>query len=93
LASTDAGNVGVFQGYSVHRELVLLVESGLSPFEALAASTTNAGRFFGRDWGMKVGSEASLVVLDQSPIANIRNTELIRLVIHRGEIEPEATMQ
>ncbi len=88
LTGTDAGNPAVFQGYSVHREMALLVEAGLSPWDALAASTTNAGRFFGRNWGIGIGAEASLVVLDRSPIEDIRNTESIHLVIHRGITSP-----
>ncbi len=51
LTGTDAGNWGVIQGYSVHRELVRLVEAGLSPWDALAASTTNAAEFLGKNMG------------------------------------------
>ncbi|MGH9383547.1 MAG: protein kinase domain-containing protein, partial [Vicinamibacterales bacterium] len=39
LTGTDGGNWGVVQGYSVHRELIRLVEAGLSPWDALASST------------------------------------------------------
>lgn len=92
LTGTDAGNPGVFQGFSVHRELVLLVRAGLSPWEALAASTTNAGRFLGREWGMAVGDEATFVLLDASPIEDIRNTTLIRAVIQRGVIADRAAL-
>src|SRR5262249_9790080 len=86
LTGTDAGNPAVFHGYSVHRELRLLVEAGLSPWGALAASTTSAGRFLKRHWGMKVGDEATLLVLDGSPIDDIANTEKIREVIQRGRV-------
>ncbi len=86
LTGTDAGNLAVFQGYSVHRELRLLVEAGLTPWEALAASTTNAGRFLRRPLGMKVGDEATLLVLDASPVDDIRNTEKIYAVIQRGQV-------
>jgi len=86
LTGTDAGNWGVFQGYSVHREMMRLVEAGLSPWEALAASTTEAGDFLGRDFGVGEGDEASLVVLDASPIEDIHNTQRIRMVVHRGEV-------
>jgi imidazolonepropionase-like amidohydrolase len=86
LTGTDAGNPAVFQGYSVHRELRLLVVAGLTPWQALAASTTNAGRFFKRPWGMKVGDEGTLLVLTASPIDDIANTEKIRTVIQRGRV-------
>jgi imidazolonepropionase-like amidohydrolase len=86
LTGTDAGNWGVFQGYSVHRELIRLVEVGLSPWEALAASTTSAGEFLGRGYGVSSGDQADLVVLDASPIEDIGNTQRIALVLMRGRV-------
>jgi imidazolonepropionase-like amidohydrolase len=84
VTGTDGGNPAVFQGYSLHRELRLLREAGLSSWEVLAATTINAGRLLGRKWGMDVGDEGTLVVLDASPLADIRNTERIHAVILRG---------
>lgn len=86
ITGTDGGNPAVFQGYSVHRELRLLREAGLSPWDALAASTINAGRLLGRKWGSDVGDEGTLIVLDASPLTDIRNSERINAVIHRGVI-------
>jgi imidazolonepropionase-like amidohydrolase len=86
LTGTDAGNLGTFQGYSVHTELSLLVQAGLTPWQALAASTTAAGKFLGKRFGVNEGAEANLLVLDASPIEDIRNTERIALVIHHGKI-------
>jgi imidazolonepropionase-like amidohydrolase len=86
VTGTDGGNPAVFQGYSVHRELRLLVQAGLTPWDALAASTINAGRLLDRKWGMAPGDEGTLVVLDASPIDDIRNSERIHAVILRGAI-------
>ena len=86
LTGTDAGNWGVIQGYSVHRELVKLVEAGLTPWQGLAASTTEAGDFLGRSFGLQEGDEANLVVLEASPLADIRNTQRIVMVIHHGRM-------
>ena len=86
LAGTDAGNWGTIHGYSLHRELVKLVAAGLTPWQALAASTTDAGAFLGRSLGVRPGDEANLVVLEASPIENIRNTQRISMVIHHGTI-------
>ncbi len=86
LTGTDAGNWGTLQGYSMHRELQKLVEAGLTAWQALAAATTDAGRFLGRSYGVAAGDEANLVVLDASPIEDIRNTQRIVQVIHRGVI-------
>lgn len=86
-AGTDTGNPGTILGYSLHHELALMVErAGLSPWQALASSTTSAGEFLGRAYGLAAGDEGSVVVLDASPIQDIRNTEKIHLVIHRGAV-------
>ena len=86
MTGTDAGNLGTFQGYSVHTELALLVEAGLSPWQALAASATVPGEFWGKSFGVQPGDEANLVVLSASPIEDIRNTEKIEMVIHHGKV-------
>ena len=86
LTGTDAGNLGVFQGYSVHREMLLLVEAGLSPWQALAAATSNASDFLERPWGVRPGDQANLVILSASPIEDIANTQKIEHVIQRGQL-------
>jgi imidazolonepropionase-like amidohydrolase len=91
LAGTDAGNFGVFQGYSVHRELVRMVQAGLTPWDALAAATTSAGEFLGQAYGVDAGDVANLVVLDASPVESIENTQRISLVVLRGEVVYDAS--
>lgn len=91
MTGTDGGNLGVFQGWSVHRELQLLVEAGLSPWDALRAGTTNAAAFLGQPWGVQVGDEATFLVLDASPVQDIRNTRRIHAVVQRGAlVKPQA---
>ena len=85
-AGTDAGSIGAFQGYSIHREMALYVEAGLTPWAALRSATTTAGEFLGIPVGVKPGDLASLVLLSDSPIENIENTEKIVALIHRGRI-------
>jgi len=86
LTGTDAGNIGAFHGYSVHRELQLLVGAGQSEWSALRSATTNAAHFLDRRWGVAPGDEATLLVLDASPIESISNTKQIHLVIQRGVV-------
>jgi imidazolonepropionase-like amidohydrolase len=86
LAGTDAGNPGVFQGYSLHRELVLLTQAGLSTWEALAAATTAPGRFLDAPFGLQPGDRANLLVLNASPIEDIRHTQSVHRVIDHGQI-------
>ena len=94
VVGTDAGNTMTIQGYSVHRELALMVETvGLSPWLALRAATTTAGDFIGRPVGLSKGDLGSVVVLDASPIASIHNTRKIAHVVHHGIVLDRAALK
>lgn len=93
LAGSDTNNLGVFLGYSLHRELLLMQENGYSPWDALAAGTTAAADFLGRPAGIHPGETAELVILDADPTADIANTQKIHAVVHRGRYFPSAVQQ
>jgi hypothetical protein len=88
LAGTDTSvSNPVLIGYGLHEELALLVESGLTPMEALQTATLNPARFFGaqdRMGTIEAGKAADLVLLDADPLQDIRNTQTIRAVVMRG---------
>src|SRR4029453_7409788 len=76
VAGTDTSVAGVLMGISSQMELVLVVEAGLTPAEALRAATVNAARMLGRDkeqGTVEAGKLADLVVLDAAPLEDIRN--------------------
>lgn len=75
-------------GFSLHDELVLLVEAGLTPAEALRAATVNPARLFRSSESGVVapGRRADLVLLEANPLENIRNTQRICAVIVRGKL-------
>ena len=76
LAGTDAPNPGTAHGVSMHRELELLVKAGLSPSEALAASTSVPARIFGlQDRGrIAPGLRADLLLVKGDPTQDITAT-------------------
>ena len=87
VLGTDAGMTAVFHGLAVHRELELLVRAGLTPGEALSAATAVAASKVGasaRLGTIEVGKEADLLLLRDDPLADIRNTRSIDLVVKRG---------
>ena len=90
VAGTDAGNPWTVQGYSLHRELELMVQAGLSPWQVLASASVAAGELVGRSYGLDPGDEGTFVVLDASPIEDIRNTRKIHRVVHHGEVVDRA---
>jgi imidazolonepropionase-like amidohydrolase len=75
---------------NLHRELELLVSLGaLSPAEALATATRNAAEVLGAQaerGTIETGKLADLVVLAADPLADIRNTRSVRLVVKRGRV-------
>jgi imidazolonepropionase-like amidohydrolase len=87
LAGTDATEhaglpFAVRPGESLHRELELLVQAGVSPAAALRAATSLPARHFGlADRGaIEPGLRADLVLIDGDPLADIRATRSIRRV-------------
>lgn len=88
LAGTDNGVAYTIPGFSLHEELALMVDAGLSPRQALQTATTNAARFWEETDGLGTlhgGSEASFVILNANPLDNIANTANIFAIEHRGE--------
>jgi imidazolonepropionase-like amidohydrolase len=89
LVGTDLGNPYIFPGFSVHDEMALLVNAGLTPLEALQAATINPARYLDRELTagtVAPGRSVDLVVLDENPLADIRNISRIDSVVLRGQL-------
>ena len=89
LAGSDTPNPYVFPGVSLHEELSLLVEAGLTPAEALRAATLRPAEFLGRldrAGSIAPGKNADMVLLDGNPLADIANTRRIAAVILKGRV-------
>jgi imidazolonepropionase-like amidohydrolase len=87
LLGTDTVKPGVLPGYSLHDELVNFVSAGMSPYEALRASTADAARFLDRssDFGLVAqGRRADLLLLEGNPLDDVRNTSKIAGVMVAG---------
>jgi imidazolonepropionase-like amidohydrolase len=85
---TDAQGPRMGFGTSLHRELELLVASGLTPREALTAATSAAGAALRVDGlgRLGVGAPADIVLAAAEPWADIRKLRDIRAVIRAGRI-------
>jgi len=85
---TDSGPPTRFQGYFEHRELQLMVESGLTPMQAMVAATRSAAEILGADseFGtVAPGKQADFLVLDANPLEDIRHTEELSAVWQAGK--------
>ncbi len=86
LSGTDAPNPGTTYGASLHHELELLVESGMTPTEALRSATSIPADVFdlqnrGR---IKPGYLADLVLVEGDPTLDIKNSRRIVQVWRAG---------
>jgi hypothetical protein len=73
----------------IHDELEALVRAGMTPLEALQASTRDPADFLGRlatEGTVQVGKRANLVLLDADPLADIANTRRVAAVVLRGKL-------
>ncbi len=95
VAGTDSGDTYVFPGFAIHDELAELVRAGLTPIDALRSATIDAARFSGkaRDYGsIEAGKVADMVLLDASPLTDIRNTGKIAGLYFNGQYLDRAAL-
>ena len=88
LAGSDTASF-VLPGISLHRELELLVEAGLSPMQAIVAATKNNAEFLHQQamFGtVEEGKRADLLIVRKDPLQDIRNTQTIDTVIKDGQV-------
>ncbi|MCY1059359.1 amidohydrolase family protein [Nannocystis sp. SCPEA4] len=82
-------------GHSLHRELELYVQAGLSPMAAIQAATSVPARVMGlhKQVGtIEPGKRADLVIVAGDPIADIRNVRKVTKVVARGRMYDPAEL-
>jgi imidazolonepropionase-like amidohydrolase/ABC-type multidrug transport system permease subunit len=88
VTGSDAGNLLVFHGPTVHHELQLWRQAGIPATVALQAATYNAARLLHaekRIGSIRKGLDADLLIVDGNPLEDIQMTERISLVMSKGE--------
>lgn len=86
LAGSDAPNPGTAHGATVHQELALLVESGMSTAAALRSAGALVADVFeleGRG-RLEAGARADLVLIEGNPIADIAATRAVHSIFRNG---------
>jgi imidazolonepropionase-like amidohydrolase len=89
LSGTDIPNFDLVPGASLHHELEILVEAGISPLEVIKIATRNGAQALGieEDVGtIESGKQADMVILSDNPINEISNTKKIEAVINNGQL-------
>jgi imidazolonepropionase-like amidohydrolase len=76
-------------GPALHRELALLVQSGLTPLAAIQTATIRPAEFMRKldQYGsIERGKAADLLILDANPLSDIANTKRISAVVVGGKL-------
>jgi imidazolonepropionase-like amidohydrolase len=93
VMGTDTGQSRHLIGYFNHMVLESYVVIGMTPAEAIVASTRDSAEIAKVNSGMvAVGKSADFIVLDANPLENIANTRRINKVYLRGQEVPRAAM-
>src|SRR5262245_17157113 len=88
---TDSGGAAdrfFIQGYSEHREMELMVQSGLTPMQVIQSFSKGASEALGidKDFGtLAKGKTADLLVLEKNPLENITNMRSIQSIYLGGK--------
>src|SRR5262245_7662387 len=76
-------------GLGVHQEMVMFVEAGLTPMQALQAGTINVAKAFrkDRDFGtLEAGKVADIIAVEGDPLKDIWAVQNVKLVILGGKV-------
>lgn len=87
MAGTDAPIAYLTPGASLHEELIMMVEAGLTPLQALRAATYEPARFLGlekRQGTIAPDMKADLIILNGNPLNEISNVKKIEIVMKNG---------
>ena len=91
----NLGAHGQIQGLGAHWELWMMVQGGMEPLQAIRAATLNGASYLGmsKELGsLETGKLADLIVMDENPLEDIRNSEKIKYVMINGRLYDSMTM-
>lgn len=95
MAGTDSGSIFTYPGISLHKELELLNQGGLTTMQTLRSATIRPAQFLGienKAGSIAKGKVADLVLLNADPLTDIKNTTRIDTVILKGRVLDRAQL-
>jgi imidazolonepropionase-like amidohydrolase len=99
LMGTDSPQMFNVPGFALHREIALMQEAGLTPWQVLESGTRNVAEYAAKDLRLDgkfgtvaVGNRADLLLLDANPLADARNVSKRAGVMVRGRWLPASEL-
>lgn len=97
LMSSDSPQVFNVPGFSIHHEIALMSQAGMSNYEILKTASVNPAKYFGKEeeWGMILeGMSADFVMVKNNPLVDLETLKYPELVVIRGKrFDKEAIRQ
>ncbi len=96
LLGTDAPQQFSVPGFSVHREMALMVKCGFTPYQIIQSGTKNVGDYFKSkdNFGtIEVGKRADLILVEGNPLKDVSNIARRAGVMLRGQWLPESEIR
>lgn len=81
----------VIPGLSLHQEMELFVDAGLTSMQALQSAGTWVAQYLRKDrelGTLEEGKLADIILLDRNPLEDIRNTRSVSAVLQGGRLLP-----
>jgi hypothetical protein len=78
-----------FPGFTLHRELELYVQAGMTPAQVLQAATYTSAKVAGLDTelgSIEAGKKANLILVDGDPVADIHKIRRVELTMKHGNL-------
>src|SRR5262245_36957036 len=96
LLGTDAPQQFSVPGYSIHREMALMVKCGFTPYQIIHSGTKNVGEYFKSkdNFGtVEAGKRADLILVEGNPLKDVTNIAKRAGVMLRGQWLPESEIR
>lgn len=96
LLGTDSPQLFSVPGFSIHREMALMVEAGMTPYQVLRSGTRAIAEHFGElesAGTVEPGRRADLILLDANPLEDVRNVARQAGVVVDGRWLPGAEIR
>ncbi len=96
LLGTDSPQIYSVPGFSIHHEMAIMVDAGLTPWEVLEAGTRKVAEYYGAldEFGMvAAGHRADLVLLNSNPLEDVGHFDDRAGVMVNGVWLPESEIR